>query len=63
MIKAELNRVAMIVDDVESAKKDFEQMFGISFYGPYEDNTVGVNVALPRRGGFEMMSPNAPTMA
>lgn len=60
MIKAELNRVAMIVDDVESAKKDFEQMFGISFYGPYADDTVGVNVALPRRGGFEMMSPNRP---
>ena len=60
MIKAELNRVAVIVKDVEAAAKEFEEMFGITFYGPYRDDHVGVDVALPRHGGFEMMSPNRP---
>ena len=60
MIKAELNRVAIIVKDVEAAAKEFEEMFGITFYGPYQDDHVGVDVALPRRGGLEMMSPNRP---
>lgn len=60
MFKAELNRVAVIVKDVDEAVKDFGEMFGITFYGPYDDAKVGVNVALPRRGGMEMMSPNRP---
>ena len=60
MIKAELNRVAIIVKDVEAAAKEFEELFGVTFYGPYQDDHVGVDVALPRHGGFEMMSPNRP---
>ncbi len=56
-MKAELNRVAVIVKDVDKACKDFEEIFGITFYGPYDDEYMGLRVALPRHGGFELIAP------
>lgn len=57
MIKAQLNRVALRVADTHQAVKDFGELFGATFYGPYDDETVGLCVALPKSGGIELMSP------
>ena len=57
MIKAQLNRVAIRVADAHQAVKDFGELFGATFYGPYEDEHMGLCVALPKRGGIELMAP------
>lgn len=56
-MKAKLDRVALIVKDVDKAVEEFGAMFGVEFYGPFDDDIVGVRVALPKCGGMEMMSP------
>ncbi len=57
MFKAELNRVAIVVKDIDKAMKDLEAMLGCQFYGPFDDPGPGLKVALPRRGGLELVSP------
>lgn len=56
-MKAKLHRVAIVVNDVHKAAKEMSEMFGVEFYGPYRDEHVGLDVALPKSGGMELMSP------
>lgn len=56
-MKAELIRVAITTKNAAKAKEDFEKLLGVTFYGPYDDKSVGLSVALPRRGGIEVFSP------
>jgi methylmalonyl-CoA/ethylmalonyl-CoA epimerase len=57
MIAAKLDRVAVVVRDVNQAVKDMKKLLGVEFYGPFEDSGPGLAVALPRRGGLELVSP------
>jgi len=57
MIKAKLDRVAIIVRDVNQAVADMEKMLGCEFYGPFDDKAPGLVVALPKSGGIELVSP------
>jgi methylmalonyl-CoA/ethylmalonyl-CoA epimerase len=57
MLVGKLDRVAVVVRDVNQAMKDLNDLLGCEFYGPIDDVEVGVAVALPRRGGVELMSP------
>ena len=56
-IKAQLNRIALRVADADKAVEDLSALLGVSFYGPYDDEGVGLRVALPKSGGIEIMSP------
>lgn len=56
-MKAKLHRVAIVSKDAHQAAKDFSEMLGVEFYGPYRDEGVGLDVALPKSGGLEVMSP------
>ena len=56
-IKAQLNRIALRVADADKAVEDLSARLGVSFYGPYDDEGVGLRVALPKSGGIEIMSP------
>lgn len=57
MFRAKLDRVAIVVKDAEKAVKDMEKLLGCEFYGPLDDQGAGLLVALPRRGGIELVSP------
>jgi methylmalonyl-CoA/ethylmalonyl-CoA epimerase len=57
MLKAKLDRVAIVVRDVNKAVKDMKELLGVEFYGPFDDKEVGLAVALPRRGGLELVAP------
>lgn len=57
MIKARLDRVAVTVKDSAQAAKDLSEMLGIEVYGPFNDEVVGLKVALPKAGGLELFSP------
>lgn len=57
MLRAKLDRVAVVVRDINKAKKDMEEMLGCEFYGPLDDPGPGLAVALPRRGGLELVAP------
>jgi methylmalonyl-CoA/ethylmalonyl-CoA epimerase len=57
MFRAKLDRVAVVVKDVHKTVKEMEDLLGVEFYGPYDDPGPGLAVALPRRGGLELMSP------
>ena len=54
-IKAQLNRIALRVADADKAVEDLSALLGVSFYGPYDDEGVGLRVALPKSGGIEIM--------
>lgn len=56
-MKASLHRVAIVVDDVHQAAKHMNELLGVEFYGPYRDEGVGLDVALPKSGGMELLSP------
>lgn len=56
-MKAKLHRVAIVVNDVHKAAEDMKKMLGVEFYGPYRDEGVGLDVALPKSGGIELLSP------
>ncbi len=60
MFVARLDRVAVVVRDAEQATKDLQEMLGCQFYGPLDDPGPGLSVALPRRGGIELISPTRP---
>ena len=55
-IKAQLNRIALRVADADKAVEDLSALLGVSFYGPYDDEGVGLRVAF-QVGGIEIMSP------
>lgn len=57
MIKAQLNRVALRVADADKACEDLGKLLGVTFYGPYTDDHMGLRVALPKSGGIEVMAP------
>ncbi len=55
MLRAKLDRVAVVVRDIHKAKQ--EELLGLEFYGPLDDPGPGLAVALPRRGGPELVAP------
>jgi methylmalonyl-CoA/ethylmalonyl-CoA epimerase len=57
MITAKLDRVAVVVRDINQAVNDMKKLLGVEFYGPFDDPGMGLAVALPRRGGLELASP------
>lgn len=57
MIKAQLNRIALRVADADKAVEDLNKLLGVTFYGPYDDEHMGLRVALPKSGGIEVMAP------
>lgn len=59
-MKAQLIRIAVAAHDSEEAMKDFEDLFGVKCYGPYNDEHVSLKVCLPRSGGLEFTSPTSP---
>jgi len=60
MFSAKLDRVAVVVRDIDQAMKDMKKMLGCEFYGPLDDPGPGLAIALPRRGGLELVSPTRP---
>lgn len=60
MLRAKLDRVAMVVKDIDKAMKDMGLMLGCEFYGPLDDQGPGLAVALPKRGGLELVAPTRP---
>lgn len=57
MIKAQLNRIALRAADADKAVEDLNKLLGVTFYGPYDDEHMGLRVALPKSGGIEVMAP------
>ena len=57
MMKAQLNRIALRVSDADKAVADLNALLGVTFYGPYDDEHMGLRVALPKSGGIEVMAP------
>ena len=57
MGKAQLNRIALRVADADKAVEDLNKLLGVTFYGPYDDEHMGLRVALPKSGGIEVMAP------
>ena len=57
MIKAQLNRIALRAADADKAVEDLGKLLGVTFYGPYDDEHMGLRVALPKSGGIEVMAP------
>ena len=57
MIKAQLNRIALRAADADKAVEDLHKLLGVTFYGPYDDEHMGLRVALPKSGGIEVMAP------
>lgn len=57
MVKAQLNRIALRAADADKAVEDLNKMLGVTFYGPYNDEHMGLRVALPKSGGIEVMAP------
>ena len=47
MVKAQLNRIALRAADADKAVEDLNKMLGVTFYGPYNDEHMGLRVALP----------------
>ena len=58
-MKGKLLRVCLVAHDAEETMKDFHDLFGVEFYGPFDDKGVNLKVALPRSGGMEVSSPTA----
>ena len=58
-MKAKLIRVCIVANNAGEAMKDFNDLFGVEFYGPFDDKNVSLQVALPRSGGMECSSPTA----
>lgn len=59
-MKGKLIRVCVVAHDAAETMKDFHDLFGVEFYGPFNDEHVSLQVALPRSGGMEVSSPTAP---
>ena len=59
-MKGKLIRVCVVANDATETMKDFNDLFGVEFYGPFDDEHVKLKVALPRSGGMEVSSPTAP---
>lgn len=59
-MKAQLIRVVVAVNDSKQAMDDLNDLFGIECYGPYDIEGMSLKVALPRSGGFELISPSSP---
>ena len=58
-IPVKLFRVCVVANDAAETMKDFNDLFGVEFYGPFDDEHVKLKVALPRSGGMEVSSPTA----
>ena len=56
-MKAQLNRIALRAADADKAVADLNALLGVTFYGPYNDEHMGLRVALPKSGGIEVMAP------
>ena len=56
-MKAKLNRIALRAADADKAVADLNALLGVTFYGPYNDEHMGLRVALPKSGGIEVMAP------
>ncbi len=57
VMKAQLNRIALRAADADKAVADLHALLGVTFYGPYDDEHMGLRVALPKTGGIEVMAP------
>lgn len=58
-MKGKLIRVCVVANDAAETMRDFNDLFGVEFYGPFDDEHVKLKVALPRSGGMEVSSPTA----
>ena len=59
-MKGKLIRIAVAVNNAAEAYNDFNELFGVQCYGPYDDEHVQLQVCLPRSGGMEFTSPMSP---
>ena len=50
-MKGKLIRVCVVANDAAETMRDFNDLFGVEFYGPFDDEHVKLKVALPRSGG------------
>ncbi|MCI8992704.1 MAG: glyoxalase [Eubacterium sp.] len=60
MLFEKLDRIGIAVLNIEEAMADYAEMMDGAYYGPFEDDEVGIDVALPRRLGLEFVSPRRP---
>ncbi|WP_417004101.1 VOC family protein [Adlercreutzia equolifaciens] len=58
-MKGKLIRMCVVANDAAETMRDFNDLFGVEFYGPFDDEHVKLKVALPRSGGMEVSSPTA----
>ena len=56
-MKGKLLRVCVVARDADETMKDFHDLFGVEFYGPFDDEGTSLRVALPRSGGMEVSAP------
>jgi len=58
-----IERVVIVVKDVEKAAKRYSELLGVSFWDAGVQEKQGVRAMVSWEGGIELMSPVSPTSA